>query len=262
MPHPSNRSSLELFLARLCRHSPLNGEECAAILALPIDAVDVRAHRDFVRLGEKLDHACLVAEGLVARFGQTEDGKRQYISVHIPGEMVDLSTVMVPNATTALTALANSTILKIAYHPLREISVRYPAVAAAFWRDCVLDGAIVAQWLVNVGRRDARSRVAHLLCELALRYRAMDQSDGLSYELPMTQEQIADGLGLTPVHTNRMLQALRNEGLVAITRSKVNIRDWNALANAGEFDPVYLQAAPRIEHQAVRNRVSASSMRR
>jgi CRP-like cAMP-binding protein len=164
----------------------------------------------------------------------------------------------VPNSTTALTALTSSLLLHIPHRPLREISVEYPQVAAAFWRDCVLDGAIVAQWLVNVGRRDARSRIAHLLCELALRYRAMDQSDGLTYDLPMTQEQIADGLGLTPVHTNRMIQVLRSEGLVSITRDTVSIRNWDALAAAGEFDAVYLEAAPLLDAQSPRSRPSAS----
>jgi CRP-like cAMP-binding protein len=220
--------------------------------------MEVKARRDFVRVGETLEHACLLAEGLVSRFGQTEDGKRQYVAIYVPGEMVDLPSVMVPTSATSLSALADSLILRIPHKQMREISVRYPAVAAAFWRDCVLDGAIVAQWLVNVGRRDARSRIAHLLCELAVRYRAMDQSDGLAYELPMTQEQMADALGLTPVHTNRMLQALRADGLIVINRSRVQIHDWQALAAAGDFDAIYLQAAPLID-QPVRSPSSTSS---
>lgn len=107
----------------------------------------------------------------------------------------------------------------------------------------MLDAGIASQWLINLGHRDARARIAHFLCEFAVRYRLMDQSDGRSYDLPMTQEQIADALGLTPVHTNRMLQGLGGEGLVSFVRGKVTILDEEALASAAEFDPAYLQPA-------------------
>lgn len=240
MPHPSNRSAIDLFLARLCSHSPLSQEERGEILRLPKTPVDIRGNSDLVTLGEMVDHACLVSEGLIGRFGQTEDGSRQFISVHVPGEMVDLPSLMLPQSVTALHALTGSTIFRVPHRSLRDLSFRYPAIAAAFWRDCVLDTGIVAQWLINVGRRDARSRIAHLFCELAVRYRLMDQSDGVSYHLPMTQEQIADALGLTSVHTNRMLQSLRGEGLVSFSRSKVQILDPATLEAEAEFNPAYL----------------------
>ena len=232
-------------MRRLCAHSALDDEERAAILALPVKPMDVAAHADFVRLGETLAYACLVSEGLVGRFGQTGDGKRQFVSVHVPGEMVDLPSVMMPQATTALNALAVTSVLRIPHEDLRNLGFRYPAIAAAFWRDCVLDSRIVTQWLVNVARRDARSRIAHLMCELATRYRMMDQSDGRIFRLPMTQEQLGDALGLTPVHVNRMLMSLRNEDIVAFDRHRVQILDWDRLARAGEFDSSYLSAIAR-----------------
>ena len=247
MPHPSNQSAIDLFVKRLCAHSAVAEEERRAILALPTTRLEIRAHTDFVRLGESVSHACLVSEGLVGRFGQTEDGKRQFVSVHVPGEMVDLPSIMMPQSTTALNAIATTSILKVPHENLRELGFRYPAIAAAFWRDCVLDARIVAQWLVNVGRRDARSRIAHLLSELAVRYGMMDQSDGSSYRLPMSQEQLGDALGLTSVHVNRMLMSLRTEGVVAFERGEVQILDHKALARIGEFDAAYLSAvvAPR-----------------
>src|SRR4051794_7416671 len=110
MTHPSNRSALELFLERLLSHSPLSDEEREAVAALPVTRVEVAAHRDIVRLGEAVEHSCLVEQGLVARFGQTETGSRQFISVHVPGEMVDLHSLMVPKASAALNALTNSVI--------------------------------------------------------------------------------------------------------------------------------------------------------
>jgi len=247
MQHPSNRPALDLFLERLLGHSELDEEEQAAIANLPVVRMEVAAHRDVVRLGERVEHACLVEDGLIGRFGQTETGTRQFVSVHMPGEMVDLHSMMVPQANAAVNALTGSIVLRVPHSSLREIGLRYPAVAAAFWRDCVIHAAIVAQWLVNVGRRDARSRLAHLLCEMALRHQRQGHAPATKYELPMTQEQLADALGLTAVHVNRTLIGLRDDGLVVISRGSVEILDWKALVVTAEFDPGYLQVRNGVE---------------
>ncbi len=240
MPHPSNRSAIDLFLNRLVSHSPLSEQECAAILALPTTTVEIAQHADIARMGETVDYACLVSDGLIGRFGQREDGGRQFVSVHVPGEMVDLSSLMLPQTTTVLHALVGSSILRVPHHSLRDLSLRYPAIAAAFWRDCVVDAGILAQWVINLGSRQARSRLAHLFCELSVRYRLMEQSDGRSFRLPMTQEQLGDALGLTPVHINRTLQGLRGDGLVSFERGRVEVLDPFLLEATAEFDPGYL----------------------
>lgn len=243
MPFPSNRSAIDLFLNRLCSHSRLNEDERTAILNLSTTPSQYAAHADIVCLGKMVDHSCLVSEGLIGRFGQREDGSRQFVSVHVPGEMVDLPSLMLPRSSTALHALTDSSILRVSHHQLRELSFRYPAIAAAFWRDCVLDAGILAQWVINLGSRHARSRLALLFCEFAVRYRLMDQSDGRSYRLPMTQEQLGDALGLTPVHVNRTLQGLRGDGLVSFDRGQVEILDPSTLEAVAEFDPAYLTPA-------------------
>jgi CRP-like cAMP-binding protein len=240
MSQSSNRSAIQLFLSKLLTHSVLSDEERDAIAALPASRVEVPAHRDLVRLGQTVDHASLVERGLMGRFGQTEDGKRQFISLHVPGEMSDLHSLMVPDADTSLNALTSSAVLRVPHGRLHELEKRYPAIAAAFARECVLQAEIVAQWLVNVGRRDARTRMSHLLCEMALRFGRSRHSPALRYELPMTQEQLGDALALTSVHVNRTLGSLREDGLAAFSRGIVEIHDWNALATAGEFDPAYL----------------------
>jgi CRP-like cAMP-binding protein len=246
MPHSSNRSAMDVFLSKLLDHSELNEEEREAIAALPATRVEVPANRDFVRLGETVDHVCLVERGLMGRFGQTQDGKRQFISLHIPGEMPDLRSLMVREAEASLNALTKSTVLRVPHGPLRDLEERYPAIAAAFSRDCVLQGEVVAQWLVNVGRRDSRTRLAHLLCEMALRYGQLTRSPALRYELPMTQEQLGDVLALTPVHVNRTLMALRDDGLVAFSKGVAEIPDWDMLVAVGEFDPAYLHLGNEV----------------
>jgi CRP-like cAMP-binding protein len=231
---------MELFVQRLAGHSRLSAEEQGVILGLPTTLVHYPAHVDIVRLGVVVDHACLVSEGLVGRYGQTGDGKRQFLSLHLPGEMIDLPSVVAPQATSALNALAPTTVLKVPHAALREIGLRHPAIAAAFWRDCVLDASILSQWLVNVGRRDARTRTAHLVCELAVRSRRFQVANLDHFALPITQEQMADALGLTPVHVNRVLKGLREERLMTLTRGRVTIEDWRALTAAAEFDTSYL----------------------
>ena len=232
---------LGLFLGKVCARSELSAEEQEAVLALPATPRRVEAHRDIVRAGETVEQACLVADGLVARFAQMEDGQRQLVSLHLPGDMPDLHSLVLPAAPAPLVALAPTTLFHIPHSALRDLTVRYPAIAAAFWRECVVDSDIIAQWLVSVGRRDARGRLAHLLCEMAVRSHQLDRFADGAFLFPITQEQMADALGLTPVHVNRTLRALREEKLVRASRGEIVILDWEGLVFAAGFDPAYLQ---------------------
>jgi CRP-like cAMP-binding protein len=234
-------SPFQRFLDKLTSHSALGEEERQAILGLPGRPVQVQCHRDFVRLGDRVDHACLMVEGLVGRFGQNSEGLRQIVAVHLPGDMVDLHSVVAPDAGSALQALAVTTILKVPHAALRQVAHNYPAIAEAFWRECVLDAAVLAEWVVNVGRRDARTRAAHFLCELACRYGAPESDGGVRFDFPATQAHIADILALTPVHVNRTLIGFRREGLADVRGRKVHIHDWNSMVQVGDFDPSYLQ---------------------
>jgi CRP-like cAMP-binding protein len=160
---PSSHSALRLFVNRLASRSILTDEEERAILRLTGQETQVAAHIDFVRQGERVDHSCLIVEGLAGRFGQNSDGERQITCLHIPGDMADLPSVVSPQSGWGISALTNTTILRISHSELRRIAVRHPGVAEAFWRDCVADGSIFSEWVVNVGRRDAISRIAHLI---------------------------------------------------------------------------------------------------
>lgn len=234
-------ANLQAFLDRLTTRSVLSEEEQQAILNLPTRAGQVEANRDFVRIGETVDHCCLIVEGLMGRFGQTDEGTRQITAIHVPGDVADLHSVVRPIGTSAIQALCTTTVLRISHGELRKVAARFPAVAEAFWRDCMVDAAVLSQWVVNVGRRDARSRVAHLLCEMAVRT-GDDRTPSLTYSFPMTQIHLADATGITSVHVNRMLKTLREEGLVSVRARVVEILDWNRLAKLGEFDDDYLAA--------------------
>ncbi|WP_371416838.1 Crp/Fnr family transcriptional regulator [Sphingosinicella sp. BN140058] len=183
----------------------------------------------------------MIVDGLVGRFGQNSDGNRQITALHIGGDMADLHSVVVPGSATALQALAVTTILRVPHEALRRLARDRPAIAEAFWRECVIDGAILSEWVVNVGRRDARTRTAHLLCEMAIRCRAGVLGRRFSFGFPVTQNHLADMLALTPVHVNRMLKCLREEGAADLRGKTAHVLDWQLLADIGDFDPSYLQ---------------------
>lgn len=234
-------SPFDVFLDKLTGRSVLGDAECHAILGLPGRPVQVRTNRDFVRLGEQVEHASLVVEGLVGCFGQNRDGARQITAIHIDGDMVNLNSVVAPGATSALQALTVSTVIQVPHAALHEMALRYPAIAEAFWRETVADAAILADWTVNVGRRDARSRTAHLLCEMVCRYDRGDNANGASFHFPVTQTHLADMLALTSVHVNRTLKGLKEDRVVQVSAREITVLDWDRLVEIGDFDPAYLQ---------------------
>lgn len=246
----NGKPNLQRFVDRLNSRSILTREEQQAMLDLPGQAEQVHANHDFVALGERVDHACLVVAGIVGRFDQNGEGVRQITAMHIPGDMCDLHSVVQPKSTSALQALSVSTILRIPHAAIREVAAHYPAVAEALWRDCMVDASILCEWVVNVGRRDAKMRVAHLLCEMATRLGAVEPGlNDIVFDLPLTQTQLADATALTPVHVNRTLQSLRAQGLVDWHQRVVRLRDWNALTALAELDSEYLHSDVRPEQR-------------
>lgn len=234
------QAALALYLDRLLLRSTLSGEERDAILALPAKAAEIEVEYDFVRVGDRLTHACLIVDGLVGRFAQTRNGNRGIVALYLPGDMADLHSVVLPHVSWALHAMTRSTILRVPHSALRDLTERYPAIATAFWRDCMIDAAILAQWVVNIGRKDAVARVAHLLCEIATRYAAIGLLEDGRFAFPITQANLADAVGLTPVHLNRVLKRLKDERIAAKDQDSVMVFDWDRLASIGEFDTAYL----------------------
>jgi CRP-like cAMP-binding protein len=193
-----------------------------------------------VREGESSSTCGLLLRGFAYRQKFVGDGARQIISIHIRGEFVDLQNCLLTVADHNVQALDQAEIAVIPKTALLETTARHPALAKSMWMDTLLDASIFREWVVNVGRRDARSRIAHLLCELALRLEmAGEVKDGV-YRFPLTQEQLADATGLTAVHTNRTLQSLRKDGLISLSNFSLVVRDWDGLCELGDFNERYL----------------------
>jgi CRP-like cAMP-binding protein len=168
-------------------------------------------------------------------------GARQIVALHMKGDMVDLQNSFLGVADHSVQMLTEGEVAFIPRDAIKQVAFERPRVGLAMWFDTLVDGSIFREWIANVGRRDAHTRLAHLLCEFALRLKVAGLGERSEYELPMTQEQIADCTGLTAVHVNRTLKVLEAERLIERRSSRtVVIGDWKKLAEAGDFDSTYL----------------------
>lgn len=238
---------LQGFFNRLHLRSSLEPHELDALRGLPMKPKTLPVHRDFIRVSDETDQSYLVVSGVVGRFSQMRDGNRQITALHIAGDMADLCSVVFPKTSWAFQALAETEVLCIPHVALRDAARSHPGIANAFWRDCVVDMAIMSEGLLTVGRRTAEARVAHLLCEMSCRYRQAEMIDHDRFDWHLRQTHVGDVLGLTSVHVNRMLRSLRERGLATVSGTTVTIHDFAGLAKIAEFDPDYLHLRGRDE---------------
>jgi CRP-like cAMP-binding protein len=239
--------ALENFIGRLGSLSPLSPDDVTALLALKGEPARLRSNVDIVSPGEAFDYACLVVSGIVARYIQLRDGQRQFTAFHMPGDIADIHRVAAPSAGSALQALGTATIVRVPARDLRSVALASPSITQAFWAYAAADAAVLAQWAVNIARRDAKSRMAHFLCEIGIRSEYSGLGSREDFILEASQTQIGDALGLTTVHVNRTLKTLRESNVLAVERPIVRISNWPALAAIGDFDPAYLQLDQRLE---------------
>lgn len=238
-------SPTEPPLARLVRklasRNQLSHQDEAAILAIPYTTRTYDPNAYLVREGEPPKRFCsFVISGFAFRQKLTVQGSRQIVSLHMAGDILDLQHLFLKRADHNVQALTRLETAELDRDALRALAAERPAVAEAMWVDALVDASIFREWVMNVGRRDARSRIAHLLCEFATRMEAIGLHDGGRYELPMTQEQIGDATGLTSVHVNRTLKTLGEEGLVHRDRRFLSFTDWDKIRTAADFSALYL----------------------
>jgi CRP-like cAMP-binding protein len=193
-----------------------------------------------VREGARTTECNLLLRGFAYRQKLLSDGERQIISIHIPTEFIDLQNGILGTADHNVQSLNHSEVAAVPRSALMELADKSASARLAMWIDTLIDASIFREWVVNVGRRDARARIAHLLCELALRLERTGAGRDGSFDLPLTQEQLADATGLTAVHTNRTLQSLRREGLIQLSNGILRVLDWEGLRKVGDFDELYL----------------------
>ncbi len=174
------------------------------------------------------------------------DGKRQIFSFHIPGDIYDAQSFLLDEMDHSVATLTPCKVAVISHMAMKDLTETYPRIGRAIWKETLADAAIFREWMASIGRRLAYPRIAHLMCELVTKRYAVGLSNGHTrIDWPLTQAELGDALGLSTVHVNRTLKELRDDGLITLTNSHLNILDWDGLQRAAQFDPGYLHLKPR-----------------
>lgn len=235
-----NDHTLAPMVRKLGKWAPLAQADRDAILSLPYETRWIAKGDAVVHEGDRPSRSCLLLSGFAYRQKIVGNGGRQILALHMRGDIIDLQNSLLRVADHDVQALTDGEVAFIPASAVRDLAFSRPAVGMAMWYDTLVDGSIHREWTANNGRRDARTRMAHLLCEFGARLADAGLGTLCRYEMPMTQEQLADAAGLTTVHVNRTLKELDRAGLIERTARSVQIKDWELLAHAGDFDTRYL----------------------
>ncbi len=233
--------NLSIMLAKLERRGQFSANAKAAFLRLSCRRRHYQPNRDIVREGEPALACRFLEAGTVSRSKLVPGGGRQIASFHFAGDLVDLSSALLLIADHTLRTHEPCVVLDIDHLQVLRLAEDYPEIGRAFWFDTLVDASIFREWSLNLGRRTARERTAHLLMEIGYRLEDAGLFGKADFTLPMTQADLSDALGMTPVHVNRSLRWLRQTGLINTpSRARVEIPDWDVLADFCAFRPLYL----------------------
>lgn len=244
-------SNLKEFalLSKLRMHLPNENEplfsdtEATALGRLGATTRTVRRGSDIIVHGRAYDSLFVLAEGFALRYRILLDGRRQALNVSIPGDTIGYPAYFFETALYSVSALSNAVIYVISFADIASIFRDHPRVALAMFCSVARETAMFGEHLADVGWRSAYERLAHFLLEMATRLSAIGLSDGGTFDLPLTQAKLADVLGLSIPHVNRMLRRLREDGLIEMAGPRVRIADRPALAALADFNEAYLTGA-------------------
>jgi CRP-like cAMP-binding protein len=245
MPTAPNQQAMAMLIRKLESIATLSDEERQAIKRLPVRINVLNTRQDIVRDGDKPSHCCLVLDGWVCRYKLLNEGKRQIFSFHIPGDIPDLQSLHIHTMDHSLATMTKATVAFIPHESMRELVARFPGIASIFWRDTLIDARIFREWMIGMGRRSAFERIAHLFGEMYLKLHAVALAGDYRCPMPVTQVDIADALGLTSVHVNRVLKEMRAQSLVTLRSNTLVIKAWDELLRVSEFGPTYLHLEKR-----------------
>ena len=240
---PSRLAGTRLWASRF-----LSREERDALEDAVVATVSVNANTDLVREGERTDTLFIVVDGWACRYTTTREGGRQLPALLVPGDVGNLDSLMFDRLDYGVRTLTQTTIVPLPRDRALALAAQHPGIARTFTWAALVENVILSKLALSLGRRSAKERLAHLLCELSVRLDAEDGNES-SFAFPLTQEQVADALGLTSVHVNRTMQQLRSDGMVASANRTMTLPDVQGLRQIGGFDPRYLHTKPAAEAQ-------------
>lgn len=228
------------LVRRLESTTVLEEVERQLLMDLPMIPRDYAEGQDIVSGGDRPSHCCVVLTGFVCRYALLPDGRRQIMAFHPPGDVPDLQSLHLQIMDHSIGAMMQTTVAFIAHEHIHRALEASPRLIHAFWRETLIDAATFRAWMIGLGRRSAHERIAHLICEMLVRFEAVGLAEGGTFQMPVTQNDIADALGLSNVHVNRVLQDLRRDELISWQRPVITVLQREALENLAMFDPSYL----------------------
>jgi CRP-like cAMP-binding protein len=208
----------------------------------------IRSRDDIVHEGDLPQGVNLILDGWACRYKTLEDGRRQIIAYLLPGDLCDHNVSVLGEMDHSIGTVTAVTLAEIPTETMRQLTAGHARLSQALCWEALVAAAIQREWTVNIGQRTAFERLGHLLCELYVRLRAVGLIQGNTCELPLTQAEIADTIGLSVVHVNRTLQELRSVGLISLRGRELTIHRLEALQRAVQFNPNYLHLGREGRH--------------
>lgn len=228
------------FLARLLSRADLTAAQIDPLGSLPIDRISLTPERQLVAEGDRPRHLHVLEQGWAAKVKMLPDGRRHFATLLLPGDICDLDGLHLRTYDYGVVALTRCSVSRLDRNAVLALCDENRMVAQLLTWLAFVENALLNQATLSLARRSARDRLAHLLCELMLRLAQIGFARADGYDLPLSQEKIADALGLTPVHINRTFKQLRTERLASLSRQRVSLLDWDGLRHSAGFTPDYL----------------------
>jgi CRP-like cAMP-binding protein len=228
------------FIRKLNAFNPLSDADRQALERLCTQPRDIEADQELVREGDLRDSIYVILEGFACRYKIVSKGERSIVAYLLPGDMCDWHRFVVEKMDHSIATLSPCRVAEIPRAAMLEITDKHPAITRALWWSTLVDEGTLREWIVNVTRRSAEEAVAHLFCEMLLRLEVVGLRIEDGFEFPITQTELADTVGLSTVHANRVLQKLRKEKLIRLTKSSLQILNIKGLMELAAFEPNYL----------------------
>jgi CRP-like cAMP-binding protein len=229
------------LVAKLSQFAPLSDQDVRLLETLCVREERFRAGANIMVEGEAPCSAFVLTRGMACRYRLMPDGRRQILSILIPGDFFDLHGFLLQAMDHSVAAIGPTRIAAIGREVVIDIIANHPRIGAALWWSAMQEEAMLRERIVALGRRSARGRVAYILCELVWRLRAIGMGEDHAIRLPFTQTDLADMLGLTSVHTNRVLQGFRRDELITLAHRRLTLHDLERLQAISGLTKDYLQ---------------------
>ncbi|WEJ59249.1 Crp/Fnr family transcriptional regulator [Devosia sp. FJ2-5-3] len=228
------------FFDRIRLRDTLGPEEERAIKAAARERLQFAPGEDLVREGDRPMRSILLTRGITCRYRIVSGGARQLVAIHLPGDFVDLHSFLLKQMDHSVGALTACDVITFPHENLVRVTERLPHLTRMLWLMTLIDGSAHREWLVGMGLLSATQRAAHLFCEIYRRLEVVGLARDNRFSFPVTQAALADAVGTSSVHVNRVIQELRQRDLITWEGGVITIRDWDALSHLADFDDGYL----------------------